>query len=321
MIKIGLAGDVMIGRLMNEHLDRVPPFYIWGDLLPLFHSNDLNIVNLEAALTKNEHAAPKVFNFKADPVKVQTLVEASVHVVNLANNHVLDYGEAGLLETLATLKKARIQYVGAGKTIAEAKAPVILQRKGIKIGILGCTDNEPSWRAGENRPGTFYLQVGDLAAIRPAIEELRPEVDILILTIHWGPNMVERPPPEFRRFAHELIDLGVDLIHGHSAHISQGIEVYKGKCILYDTGDFIDDYYVDPILRNDRSFFFIAEADKAGIRALRLVPTLIAHFQVNRAKGPNAEETLERMRLLSKEFLTILTREDNELFLPHVLPS
>lgn len=315
MIRIGLAGDVMIGRLVNDHLDRAPPKHLWGDLLPLFHSNDLNLINLEAALTKSEHVVPKVFNFKADPEKVQTLIEAKVDVVNLANNHVLDFGEEGLHETLATLKKAKIHCVGAGKNAAEAQAPVILERKGVKIGIIGCTDNEAGWHATSSRPGTFYLQVGDVAAIEKAILNVRPQVDLLILTIHWGPNMREYPTPEFKRFAHELIDIGVDLVHGHSAHIFQGIEVYKGKCILYDTGDFVDDYYVDPYLRNDRSFFFIADADKKGVRSLTLVPTLIFHFQVNRATGPDAEEAINRMVLLSKEFHTSFTRDDHRLIL------
>ena len=313
MIKIGLAGDVMIGRGVNERLDKVPINYIWGELLPLLHSTDFNLINLEAALTVSEHAVPKVFNFKADPKKVKALAEGAVHVVNLANNHVLDFGEEGLLETLRTLNNAHILHVGAGKDAKEAAAPAILERKGIKIGILGCTDNEPSWRAEAGKPGTFYLQIGDLEAIRESIIKLRSEVDLLILTIHWGPNMRDRPSPDFREFAHQLIDLGVDLIHGHSAHIFQGIEIYRGKPILYDTGDFIDDYYVDTFLRNDRSFFFIAEADKRGFKTLRLIPTLISKYQVNRAVGIEAEEAVFRMRELSQELGTTSSLEDGQI--------
>lgn len=112
-ISIGMVGDVMIGRLVNDCLNEVPFAYLWGDLLPLFKSCDLNLINLEAALTRSQDAVPKVFNFKADPEKVLTLIEASVHVVNLANNHVLDYSEKGLLETLETLDRAHILHVGA----------------------------------------------------------------------------------------------------------------------------------------------------------------------------------------------------------------
>jgi poly-gamma-glutamate capsule biosynthesis protein CapA/YwtB (metallophosphatase superfamily) len=312
-ITLGLAGDVMIGRLVDDYLNDVPPKYIWGNLLPFLQSTDLNLINLETTLTHSVNTIPKTFNFKASPSKVQSLIEGSIHVVNLANNHILDYSGEGLLETLDTLKTAHIQHIGAGKNFSEAAAPVILSRKGIKIGILGCTDNEEEWKATESHPGTFYLEVGDLEAIRNSIIKLRPQVDLLILSIHWGPNMRQRPSAQFRAFAHQLIDTGADLIHGHSAHIFQGVEAYRGKLILYDTGDFIDDYAVDSILRNDRSFFFLVDINKNGIRFLRLIPTLISNFQVNRAQGTEAQEALQLMQNLSQELHTLLQIEQNEL--------
>jgi poly-gamma-glutamate synthesis protein (capsule biosynthesis protein) len=314
-IQIGLMGDVMIGRLVNEQLDYVPAIYIWGDVLPILKNSDLNLINLEAALTKSSQRVPKVFNFKADPHKVQSLVDASVHVVNLANNHVLDYSVEGLIETLETLDHAGIKHVGAGRNIAEASLPATFIIKGIKIGILGCTDNEPLWRASETRPGTKFLEVPDVHAIEKEILELRPKVDILILSIHWGPNMRERPSREFIHFAHALIDLGVDLIHGHSAHIFQGVEIYKGKSILYDTGDFVDDYYVDPYLRNDRSFLFLVECTKKGIQRLRLIPVFINNFQVNKASKEEGQKITKRMQLLSKELHTTFETQDDELIL------
>lgn len=314
-IQMGVMGDVMIGRLVNEQLDIVPYSYIWGNILPVLKGNNLNLINLEAALTTSSRLVPKVFNFKADPDRVQALVEASIHVVNLANNHVLDYSEEGLIETLTTLDKVGIKHVGAGRTLAEASAPAILMVNRIKIGFLGCTDNEPSWLATKTQPGIKFLEVGDIEAIKKDILELRPKVDLLVLSIHWGPNMRERPPKEFVQFAHDLVDLGVDMIHGHSAHIFQGVEVYKGKLILYDTGDFVDDYYVDPLLRNDRSFLFLVECNKQGIQRLRLVPVLIGDFQVNQAKGEEAKEVMKRMQRLSKEMNTTFEVQNGELIL------
>lgn len=312
-ITIGFAGDVMIGRLVNDHLRHALATHLWGNTLPLLRSTDLNLINLEAALTKSEQIVPKVFNFKADPKHVQVLKEASIHVVNLANNHVLDYGVEGLLETLETLDQAQIQHVGAGKTSSEASKPIILSRKGICIGMIGCTDNEPTWKADQNKPGTFYIEIGDIETIKKAIIPLRQRVDLLILSMHWGPNMRERPSEDFIKFAHQLIDVGVDIFHGHSAHIFQGIEIYKNKIIFYDTGDFVDDYYVDPLLRNDRSFFFVVETDGQKLCSLRLVPTLISHFQVNLSHGKDAMETLQRMQELSKEFGTSLIISNGEL--------
>lgn len=306
-IIIGLAGDTMIGRLVNERLMEVSPDYIWGNTLPLLRSTDFNLFNLEAALTTCDESVPKVFNFKSDPKNVQCLVDAKVDVVNLANNHVLDYSEKGLLETLSTLDYASIAHVGAGKCWEEAVMPAIIECKGIKIGVLGCTDNEPGWRAEATKPGTFYLRVGDLKTIEPHIRRLREKVDLLILSIHWGPNMVQRPTGEFQRFAHQLMDCGVDLIHGHSAHIFQGVEIYKGnKIIFYDTGDFVDDYAVDPNLRNDLSFFFTVEASLQGFTNIRLIPTRISEFRVNCLEQSNSHESLLKMQQLSAELGTNL---------------
>lgn len=301
-VVIGFAGDVMIGRLVNKVLIRKPSHNIWGDFLPILRKTDLNIINLEAALTHSQKVVSKVFNFKADPKQVSVLLDGAIHVVNLANNHILDYNEEGLLETLETLDQANIAHVGAGRNLSEAAHPAILVRKGIRVGFLGCTDNEPSWKAAQDKPGVLFLKIGDIEAIREPIGKLRPKVDLLILSIHWGPNMREKPTQSFVQFAHHMIDLGVDVIHGHSAHLFQGIEFYKGKLILYDTGDFVDDYQVDPLLRNDRSFFFEIRVNQQGIQSLELIPSLIGNCQVNIAKGHEAHEAFEHMQRLINEF-------------------
>lgn len=304
----------MIGRLVNEQLKASPDFNIWGNMLPQLKANDFNLINLEAALTFSEEKVPKVFNFKSDPEHVQTLINGKIDMVNLANNHILDYSEKGLLETLAALEKASIPYLGAGRTWEQAIKPAIVERKGLKIGVLGATDNEPGWRAEADRPGTFYLKVGGINPLIEQILKLRPQVDLLIITLHWGPNMVQRPPKEFQEFAHQLLDAGADLIHGHSAHIFQGVEIYKErKIIFYDTGDFVDDYAVDSYLRNDQSFLFTVQGTKRGFTQITLFPTLISSFQVNRAKPQEAEEQMERMCVLSKELGTSFKKENNTL--------
>jgi poly-gamma-glutamate capsule biosynthesis protein CapA/YwtB (metallophosphatase superfamily) len=307
MITIGLTGDVMIGRLVEEVLDQnSDPAYVWGNLLPELHSSDLNLINLEAALTTSVTEVPKVFNFKAKPQRVEVLQQANIQVANLANNHSLDYGVEGLLETLEVLKRANIHAVGAGDDIDSAKASVILNIKDIKIGILGFTDNEPSWMASKSSPGTNYIRIDEegLQALSAEIEKLRSKVNLIILTIHWGPNMRERPPTYFKSFAHQAIEGGVDIFHGHSAHIFQGIEIYKDKLIIYDSGDLVDDYYVDPNLRNDCSFYFTVQVSKQGIESVTLLPILISNCQVNLSTGIDRERTIRRMQLLSEELST-----------------
>ncbi len=310
---IGFSGDVMIGRLVNRHLSTARPLYLWGDMLPEIRSTDINIFNLEAALTTSRQKVDKVFNFKSDPANVQALLEANVHAVNLANNHVLDFSESGLLETLQTLDDAGILHVGAGKNLREASRPVIMTKNEITIGLLGITDNEPGWEAKDLSSGIRYVEEGDIEKIGKDIAELKEQVDIAIVSGHLGPNMQERPSKYLVNFVHDIMDAGADIFHGHSAHIFQGIEYFDRKLILYDTGDFVDDYYVDPILRNDRSFFFKVTVDKEGVEDVQLIPTLISNFQVNHSTGQDFAETVERMKLLSKEFETDLELKDNSL--------
>lgn len=311
LLTIGFAGDVMLGRTLDRIIAERGYLYPWGDVLPLMKKTDLNIINLETALTYSEEQVFKTFNFKATPDKVQSLIEARVTLVNLANNHVLDFDQAGLIETLETLDNAGIKHVGAGLNLADAEAPVILLKNGIRLGVLGLTDNEPTWKAG-SEPGINYIDIGnkkDVNRILSSIENLRKETDIVIVSIHWGPNMVEEPFPEFIRFAHEMIDIGASVIHGHSAHIFQGIESYKGGLILYDTGDFVDDYVVEPELRNDLSAFFVLTIDKAGLVNLSLIPVRIVDYQATRAEKADFDRVIARMQKLSSDFNTSIDDE------------
>lgn len=306
---IGFTGDVMLGRMVNEILKKESSSYPWGNVLPLLWENDTNIINLETAITTHKQAMLKVFNFKTDPKNIESLLKANIKIVSLANNHILDFGETGLYETLSTLQKAGITYVGAGKTIQEAQKPYIFTQKGITIGVLGFTDNEPDWLATTTKPGINYIKVGDIEAVKKIVQSLRKKVDFIIASIHWGPNMRERPTQEFIDFAHQMIDAGIDIIHGHSAHIFQGIELYKNKLIMYDTGDFVDDYMVTPALRNNLSFLFQVKIDKQRIKSLRLTPVFIENMQVNLTKGNDYHWSMKRMQKLSKEFGTIISND------------
>ncbi len=342
---IGLTGDVMIGRLVNKVISTTSYEYPWGNLLPLLNKTDLNLINLETTLTSSINAVPKVFNFKSDPENVESLKRAKIDVVTLANNHILDFGIEGLEDTLQALGKAGIQHVGAGLNIEEAKKPVIMDIKNTTIGIIGYTDNEPTWKATATKPGTNYVYIGDHSTAggpqpnglppglltkfelkkhnfsdlkyREVIREiikLKRKVDILIFTIHWGPNMVQHPTIAFQRFARVAIDAGVDILHGHSAHVFQGIEIYKNKVIFYDAGDFIDDYYVTPSLRNDRSFLFLVEVNKEGIKGIQLVPVLISRMQVNKAKGKDYVKSMAMMKSLSRAFGTTIAEKGTGVF-------
>jgi poly-gamma-glutamate capsule biosynthesis protein CapA/YwtB (metallophosphatase superfamily) len=248
-------------------------------------THDLNIINLETTLTKSNKAVPKTFNFKADPDRVKCLRDAHIDIANLANNHILDFDVEGLRETIDELDEAGIRHTGAGVNIGEAKKPVTIIKDGIRIGVIGMTDNEPGWKAGTGKPGVNYVHVGDIMEAKQQVKNLRNSVDVLVISIHWGPNKREFPTREFIDFARELTENGVDIFHGHSAHVFQGLEFRGRSLIMYDTGDFIDDYAVDNSLRNDYSFLYQVDLDKTGINRLFLIPVLIKNMQVNKANG------------------------------------
>jgi poly-gamma-glutamate synthesis protein (capsule biosynthesis protein) len=166
-----------------------------------------------------------------------------------------------LLDTLGYLDAAGICHAGAGRDAEEAERPALLGAPRDRVALLAFTDNEPPFAAGTDKPGTNYLPVsmepGVLDRVEAAVEATREAgAQTVVFSNHWGPNMVQRPKELFRRFARAVVDRGVDVYYGHSAHVFQGVEIYRGKPILYDTGDFLDDYAVDPNLRNDRSFVF-----------------------------------------------------------------
>ncbi len=313
-VVLGLAGDTMLGRLVDEVIGENGYLHPWGDMLPILRSTHLNLINLETTLTRSTKKTPKIFNFRASPDRAKSLLEARIKVCNLANNHILDFGVEGMQETIGVLDQAGIAHVGAGLSIKKAREPLILELSGIRIGILGCTDNERLWEAGATRPGTYFVSVSESEDLESRVKELARRVDLLILSIHWGPNMRREPPQAFVRFAHRLVDAGIDVFHGHSAHIPQGIEVYRGGIIFYDNGDFVDDYRVTPELRNDQSFFALVRAGVTGIRSVQLIPTLISNMQVNRASGSDYTEIVERIKRLSEVFDTQVIEQKSKVW-------
>jgi poly-gamma-glutamate capsule biosynthesis protein CapA/YwtB (metallophosphatase superfamily) len=320
MTTLALTGDVMLGRGVNETFRAAPPEEPWGDVLPLLLSADLRIINLECAIT--EHRRPwsrtrKVFHFRADPLAVEVLKVARVDACSLANNHTLDFEEQGLLDTLDHLEAAGIRYAGAGRNLEEAARPVLLENG---VALVAFTDNEPPFAAGADKPGTNYLPVSLEPEVMRRVEEAVGDAreagaKMVVFSNHWGPNMVERPREIFRRFARAVVDRGADVYYGHSAHVFQGVEIYRGKPILYDTGDFIDDYAVDPRLRNDRSFLFHVSMEDGDLRRLELHPVSLPYARVEHATGAEREAILGRMVGLSAEMGTALDRREDRLVL------
>lgn len=320
-VTMAFLGDVMLGRDVAARIGERELAGFWGDLRPILVGSDLVVANLECAITGHESPwsrTPKRFHFRAPSAAVDVLIAGGVRAVSVANNHVLDYEEEGLRETLANLDAAGIVHAGAGEELARAREPAIVDAGDLRVAIVAFTDNEPGWAAAKDRPGVAYLRFlptpGPLDAVRRAVRRARDDgARFVVLSLHWGPNWAERPPRRFRRFARAAIALGVDLVHGHSAHRFQGVEIHRGRPILYDTGEALDDYEVDPEMRNDRSFVFLVDVEGRRVRALTLVPILLRSGEVGLGRDRDFEETCERMQVLSAELGTRFERNRDGL--------
>lgn len=288
--------------------------YIWGDALDEMDrlSPDVRLINLETAVTRSDdYLEGKGINYRMHPKNIPVITAAGIDVCALANNHVLDWGHAGLAETLATLKDVKVKSAGAGCNLREAQAPAIVEVAGKGRVIVFSFGSEtsgipPSWAASKDSPGVNRLK--DLSEktvrqIKKSIHAVKQPGDIVIASIHWGGNWGFEISQRQRKFAHRLIDeAGVDVIHGHSSHHVKGIEVYKDKSILYGCGDFITDY--EGIggyewYRSDLGLMYFASIDAASGKLvdLRMTPTQIRNFKVNLASKAGAlwlRDTLNR---------------------------
>ena len=327
-VRLGFVGDVMLGRLVDREYRRKdrPPEAVWGSMYDRLRELDGLFCNLECCLStrgREWRRTHRPFHFRADPRwAVPALDRAGIDFASLANNHVLDFEEEALYDTTAHLSEAGIAHAGAGETIEKAREPAFVSVGDIDVAVVAFTDNTPEYAARPDSPGTAWIEIdreneNSRRAVHDVLARAREhDPDLVVASLHWGPNMVVDPPQGFRAFGRWLLDEGVDLIHGHSAHVFQGIEVYDGAPILYDTGDFVDDYRVDPEMRNDRSFLFEARVDAEGdLRELRLVPSEIDEFAVQEAGSDAAEWNRARMGALSDPFDTAFERDGEDLLL------
>jgi poly-gamma-glutamate synthesis protein (capsule biosynthesis protein) len=295
--------------------------YIWSDALAeLEHWRpDARIINLETAVTRSDEVEKnKAVNYRMHPDNIACITAAGIDCCALANKHVLDWGYAGLAETLTTLKKVDIKTAGAGSNIGEAQAPAILPVSGKGRVLVFSFGSETSgiprnWGASENKPGVNLLRDFSTKTIRvigDAIDQVKRANDVVVMSTHWGGNWGYAVPDEHRAFAHRLIDeAGVDIVHGHSSHHVQGIEVYRQKLVLYGCGDFLNDYEGiagHELYRGDLALMYFVDIDPAtGILVnLRMVPMHIRRFRLNRASGDDASWLKNVLNREGKKFGT-----------------
>jgi poly-gamma-glutamate capsule biosynthesis protein CapA/YwtB (metallophosphatase superfamily) len=278
-----LAGDVMTGRGVDQILPRpgsprlheeyvvdarsyvdlaerlngpipkpVAPAWPWGDALAVMEAAGpgVRLMNLETSVTRSAELAPaKAVRYRMNPDNIDCLAAAQVDVWALANNHVLDHGVPGLLETLESLHAAGLRTAGAGSDESEAWQPAVVGPDGARVvvaSVAHVSSGVPAgWAAATGRPGVALLPDLSDATADSLVERMLGAGgpgDLLVASLHWGGNWGYHVPREHRRFAHRLVDAGVHVVHGHSSHHPRPLEVYRGRLVLYGCGDLVNDY-------------------------------------------------------------------------------
>ena len=314
---VGLLGDVMLGRSVEQRLREVPPERLWtDDVRAACAGCDAVICNLECCIsergTRTGRIPGKQFFFRAPPAAVGTLGAAGIRAVSLANNHALDYGTAALADTLGHLDVAKIAAVGAGPDADRARLGAVVSAGRLRVGVLGVTDHPRPYAAGPAAAGVAWAELhrGVPEWILSELRRLRAEADVVVVFPHWGPNMTTEPAGWQRRRARELIAAGADLVAGHSAHVFHGIERVHGRLILYDLGDALDDYAVDDRLRNDLGFLVLWRPH--GQPELELVALRLGFCETAIAHGADADWLASRISQACAELGTPVERVSEE---------
>ena len=362
-VKIFLCGDVMTGRgvdqIMAHPVDPVlyesfmkdargyvriaeqkngiirKPLnfnYIWGDSLNELKkfNPDVRIINLETAITTNEHPwKGKGINYRMNPLNVPCLNVAKIDLCTLANNHIIDWGYEGLIDTLNTLWKNKIKFAGAGKNFEQAIDPEVFTiTNKRRVLFYACCLNSSgvphSWKATEKKPGVNLLD--DLSfksakKVITSIQRYRKNGDIVIFSIHWGGNWGYDIPRQHILFAHTLIDSGlVDCIHGHSSHHFLAFEVYRNKPVFYGCGDLITDYEGisgHEIFKPSLCLLYFIEINSQNeLKKLEMVPFELKQFRLNRLDNINIKWVAQTLNREGQKLGTkvIITEEKTLLY-------
>lgn len=304
------ASDAGVYVRLAERVNGPIPYPVgfdwpWGDALRVADdmAPDVRVINLECAVTRNgEFASGKIVHYRMEPANLPCVTVFKPGACALANNHVLDFGRAGLNDTLHWLAGAGLAAAGAGRDLTIARQPAAIPLPGGgRVLVFSCgaasSGIPASWAAAPNRSGLELLTSLDNAAADSLIARVRVAKrlgDIAVVSIHWGCNWGYEVDPDQARFARRLIDADVDLIHGHSSHHPRLIETYRGKLILYGCGDCIDDYegisgYEQ--YRDDLRLLYFATLQRGTgqLSALRMIPMQARKMRLHRARPADSK--------------------------------
>ena len=285
-IRVCIAGDWAPIRAFAPLMAH-DPAAVYGNLFAPIKAADLKIFNLEAPFSRTGRFTVKSgASFRADPGHAAALAILGVDAVTLANNHIWDCGPTGFEHTLETLSLHNIRWTGAGRNLAVAAAPLVLEKNNLKIGILNFSEGEDLTAATARRPGVMGWEP---ALMEAQVKALRSNVDLVVVIAHCGIEYLPFPPPYVTAAFQGLAEAGADLVVGHHPHVPQGLHIHKNTPLFYSLGNFVFFQPTDRLFRK-LGFVLFVELDRQGIAALAMQPYQI-HDQglrtLNRQQTPD----------------------------------
>lgn len=297
-VDMTFVGDIMFSDKVEGLLKQQGYDYPYEFVRTYIEQADIAVANLETPITqKGTPAQDKEYVYRSSPEALPDFSQAGFDLVNLANNHSMDYGQDGLLDTLEQLRRIDIDYVGAGQDADEAYQYKIIEEKGFKIAFLGFSRVVPevSWKADKDHPGVAAMY--DYRRPVQAIEQAQKEADLVVVLAHWGVEREDLPVPYQEELAHRFIDAGADLIVGGHPHVLQGLEQYKGKWIAYSLGNFI--FTTNSTGKTWETAILQASCDESAKCELRVVPVLTKFAKPKPLTGDQGNALLSRISGIS----------------------
>jgi poly-gamma-glutamate synthesis protein (capsule biosynthesis protein) len=307
-ITIAAVGDLMLGGRTEPFLKQYGSDYPFHDVMPVLRQADVVAGNLESSISLRGTAVEnKQFTLRAGPIAALALKSAGMRVVTLANNHSMDFGPLALQDTLATLAENSILYTGAGMDLDDARSPAILKIKGKTLAFLSYSLTFPlEFFASAKRPGTAP---GYADFVKADIEKVRPLADLVVVSFHWGAELMTAAKDYQIELGHQAIDWGADLVLGHHPHVLQEIEVYKGRLIAYSLGNFV---FGSESNRTNTSMILLLTFRGNTLSKVEAVPLDVnnyrVHYQPKVLAGKAAGEVLDSINAASERFKTKLER-------------
>jgi poly-gamma-glutamate synthesis protein (capsule biosynthesis protein) len=305
-ITIAAVGDLMLGGRTEPFLKEFGPDYPFADVMPILSRADVVVGNLESSIsTRGIAVENKKFTLRAGPIAAQALKKAGIRVVTLANNHSMDFGPLALKDTLTALAENDILYTGAGMDLDEARSPAYVKVKGRTIAFLSYSLTFPlEFFASAGRPGTAP---GYADFVKSDIEKAMPSADLVVVSFHWGAELMTAAKDYQVELGHKAIDWGADLVLGHHPHVLQELEVYQGRIIVYSLGNFV--FGSESNRTNDGIILLLTFQGKILSR-VEAVPLDVNNYRVKYRprilRGKPARDVLDCINTASERFKTKL---------------